>query len=281
MTNIKFHKMHGLGNDFVLIDASIQDIDINPQTIQFISNRKYGIGCDQVLIIKSKHIKNEYDYIIYNQDGSEVPQCGNGARVIIKYLYLNNMIIAQEEVVLHTSKTTIRGFVDNVTNLISVNMGIASFTPDKLPFHHPVSTNNIYEADIHGKQINFGVAFIGNPHVIIKLDNENDLSKYEELQKIAIFLQQSPMFPESVNINFYYQIDNKCIKLLTYERGVGFTNACGSGAAATVAFLVHNHAANNITNVMMPGGELAVSIINNGVHMLGDAMYVFNGIISL
>ena len=277
--------MHGLGNDFIIIDTSMQNIDINPQTIQFISNRKYGIGCDQVLIIKSRNIKNEYDYIIYNQDGSKVPQCGNGARAIIKYLYLINMIITQQTVILHTSKTTIRGFVDSVTNLISVNMGVASFTPEKLPFKQPISNNNTYEVDIHGKQINFGIASIGNPHVIIKIEHENELSRLEELQRIAIFLQQSPMFPESVNVNFYYPIDNKHIKLLTYERGVGFTNACGSGAAATVAFLVQNnvthYATNDATNVIMLGGDLTISIINNEVRMLGDATYVFNGVISL
>lgn len=300
MKKTTFTKMHGLGNDFVLIDAINTPITLTTEQIKMLADRKYGVGCDQVLLIEAATtnnneqpttsninvIKADFNYRIFNCDGTEVEHCGNGARCVIEYLLnktarhyydtsnQNNIIYLQ------TKNHIISGYKNNIG--ICISMGNPEFTPTAIPFNHSLNLNNIYNIQIHSKKINFGVVSIGNPHAIIELNNIALFDHRDYLANIAKTLQQSDLFPNSVNVNFFVKHDQNTISLLTYERGVGFTLACGTGATATACYgILQGYLDNNVT-VKNPGGKLSIFWDkNNEAILTGPALTVFEGTICL
>lgn len=293
MQKINFTKMHGLGNDFVLIDAIKKPVTLTNEQIKTIANRKYGIGCDQVLLIKSVTAHNnvlqittddiqlakaDFNYHIFNCDGTEVEHCGNGARCVIEYLC--NKYNKKETIYLQTKNHIISGTKNS--NGICISIGKPEFAPETIAFNHTLNSNNIYSIQINNEPINFGVASIGNPHAIIKLDNVVVFDNREYLANIATTLQQSELFTRSVNVNFFVKHDQNTISLLTYERGVGFTLACGTGATATVCYGILQGYLDNDVTVKNPGGELSIFWDkNNEATLTGPAVTVFEGTICL
>lgn len=274
---IKFSKMHGLGNDFVIINNLELRHQFTAKEIEFIANRRFGVGCDQVLIIDCPTDGvSDFFYRIYNSDGSIAGQCGNGARCFIRYV-TENSLTQKQEIRLQTLDRAIVGSM-LPSGLVKVDMGVPEFHPNKIPFAALESRS--YRHDVNGESIEFFAVSMGNPHAVVVIDSDSvdKLMDDRFLTEIAVGLQGSCLFPEGVNVNFMSIINENNIQLRTYERGCGFTLACGSGACASAAIAIREGWANSSTRMIMPGGELTISW--NGVgnlFMCGEAALVFNG----
>lgn len=275
---LKFSKMHGLGNDFIVINNLANNYQFTSKQIAFMADRKFGIGCDQVLIIDNPTDNiSDFYYKIYNADGSVAGQCGNGARCFIRYV-CEQRLTDKLEVKLQTCDRVITGkILDN--QQIMVDMGVPVFTPSHIPLIH--DEEDIYSCVIDDKEIKFYSLSMGNPHAVIEVDNISDLEDDIKLANIAEYLQKSDLFPESVNINFVYILDDGSIQMRTYERGCGFTLACGTGACASAAVMIREDKVNQVVTMYMPGGELKISWFGNELYMQGTATHVFDGEIVL
>ncbi len=278
MTTVQFTKMHGLGNDFIIIDQTTQTLPINESLVQYLSNRKTGIGCDQLLMIKHiDNADNTYNYTVFNSDGSAAEHCGNGARCVVKYI-IEKYNLANKKITLLTNTRKITGSINQLTGLVNISMGAPMFAPTELPFTQKENTINSYELDLEHTKIICGVVSMGNPHVIIKLFSENELDDTKSLTDIAKAIQSSRYFPNGVNVNFYIKLDSNNIKLVTFERGCGFTLACGTGACATVAYGVSQNELKDPVNVTMLGGKLSIRWDQkHELEMIGTATTVFEG----
>lgn len=295
--------MHGLGNDFILIDLdllkqhdyAILSTMLNSKYIQFLCDRKLGIGADQLLVIEklknmhnnTNHTELEYNYRIFNADGSEVEHCGNGARCVVKYLF-NQNLLHNNIIKLHTKNRIISGSVE-FDKRIKISMGKPVFQPQDLDFINSDSLldskPNNYKFNYQQQTIIFGIVSIGNPHICIQLKTENELNDLNFLAQLAKNIQESGLFLKGINVNFFYLVDRQNIKLQTYERGCGFTLACGTGACATVSHGILNNLLDTKVHVIMSGGELNIKWQNQNqdkeLFMLGDATSVFLGQLEL
>lgn len=275
---IKFSKMHGLGNDFVIINNLALQHDFTREQISYLADRKFGIGCDQVLIIdKPSDGISDFYYKIYNSDGSIAGQCGNGARCFIRYV-VEHSLTNKIQIQLQTRDRTIQGQALG-QDLFAVDMGIPEFNPQQIPLLQ--SVQDIYSYDVAGEKIEFSAVSMGNPHAVVMLANEHDFEDRERLTQIAVTLQNAEIFPDSVNVNFVYRLNSDTIRMLTYERGCGFTLACGSGACASAAALIKQQVVNNQVRMLMPGGELNIVWHGTNLLMQGSATQVFDGEIEL
>ena len=273
---VAFTKMHGLGNDFVVIDATKQKqpFQITTSQIQKMANRRLGVGFDQLLIIelpKEDRIV-DFHFRIFNADGSEVSQCGNGACCIALYIR-NNLLAKQNELRVSTSKDILELKIQS-DDKVSVKMGVPQFNPADIPFIAP-KTTNFYNLKIDNKKIKLGVVNIGNPHVIIPVDTIDT----PLMSELSSRLSAHKRFPEGTNVGFMQVINPRNIRLRVYERGVGETLACGSGACAAVTVgqlsgLLQEHVVVN-----QSGGSLAVDWQGHltPVIMTGSAATVFCG----
>lgn len=278
---INFTKMHGLGNDFMVIDAISQPISLLPAQIKELSDRHFGVGFDQILLIERSETA-DFRYRIFNADGSEVGQCGNGARCFARFVAEKELINREVDkgILVETKERTIRLTVQN-DNSVIVNMGKPVWLPRDIPFNQFESTKATYT--IKGETV--GVVSMGNPHAVLIVDDIN-----QEIETIAKKIQNSTDFPEGVNVNFVEIVDEFKVKLRVYERGVGETSACGSGACATTAYLdkIDKVNANWDTNggkyvvLELQGGELSVTSNNNqDIAMWGSAEFVYEGQIEI
>lgn len=275
---IKFTKMHGLGNDFVVIDAINQNISLSPAQIQFIADRNFGIGCDQLLLVEPPLSQNaDFKYRIFNADGSEVAQCGNGARCFARFVHDKNLSSKEEITVDTNSGQLILTF--DADGLITVNMGIPKHLPSEVPIIAEQQALS-YSLSVNHTEIVFGAVSMGNPHAVITVKD----IKTEPVAKIGAALESHPFFPERANIGFMQIINRQHIKLRVYERGAAETLACGSGACAAVVIGAEQNQLdkNNIT-VELPGGSLEINWAGRGhaVFMKGPATSVFEGQIEL
>ena len=286
-----FTKMHGLGNDFVVINGIDQNISLSTEQIKFIANRRFGIGCDQLLLVEKSDVENaDFRYRIFNADGGEVEQCGNGARCFAIFVRDEGLSSKTEiPVITNTGRIVLRiegnggdgGGHENgheKKGQVTVDMGFPVLTPSKIPF---IADNQAetYTIDIDGEKFTFGVVSMGNPHAVLIVDNV-DTALVEKLGKA---IQQSSYFPRSVNVGFMQVVNQNAIKLRVYERGVGETQACGTGACgAVVVGRVQGLLAENV-NVELLGGKLSICWAGeqNPVMMKGATATVFKGTISL
>ncbi len=274
---ISFTKMHGLGNDFVVIDAINQAVNLTPEQIQFMANRHFGIGFDQLLMVEKAISDNaDFKYRIFNADGSEVGQCGNGARCFARFVRDKKLSSKNEICVDTNSGQLLLRFNDQ--DLITVNMGIPKHQPTEIPL---VAERELllYTLDIDGVKTAFGAVSMGNPHAVIQVDNVETAP----VSNIGKILESHAIFPERANIGFMQIMDRKTIKLRVYERGAAETLACGSGACAAVVVGIEQNLLDNTVNVKLPSGELNISWSGRGspVFMTGSASYVFDGTINL
>lgn len=279
---MKFAKMHGLSNDFVIIDSTKKkEFFISSEIIQQISNRYTGIGFDQLLLIESKKdIKKEYDfnYRIFNSNGKEVEQCGNGARCVAIFLKKNNLT-KKNTIKLNTKKGIILVNIKK-NNLVSVDMGEPKFSPKEIPFINKNNEiKNYYNIYIKEKIIKLGIVSLGNPHCLIETRNLNDL----QIDKIGSLIENHKLFPKKVNVGFMEKIDINNINLRVYERGCGETKSCGTGACAAVAIGIKRGLLNNKVKVHLPGGFLEIfwNGPGNSIFMTGEASHVYDGVIDI
>ncbi len=273
----QFTKMHGLGNDFVVFDAINQSINLSQEQIRFIADRHFGIGCDQVLLVED-YWGDEADFLyrIFNADGSEVEQCGNGARCFARFVRDNGLTNKIDISVMTATGKIILTVQDNGD--ITVNMGKPITQPEAIPFN--TDTEQVhYQITNNNEMINLGVVSMGNPHAVLIVD-DIDTAPVETL---GAELAVHPAFPNRVNVGFMQILSTEHIRLRVFERGAGETLACGTGAcAATVVGILQNKL-NNRVKVDLPGGQLTVQWENNNtpVMMTGPAESVFTGSIEL
>lgn len=272
----KFTKMHGLGNDFIVIDGIRQQIALTSAMIQKLSRRDTGIGFDQCLVITSPtkpHL--DFTYLIYNANGESVGQCGNGARCIAKFIEYYKLSDKKQLSV--GTKTTEMTLIINPDQTITVEMGQPNFNPTRIPLRMETQHDRYQITLDTGKIIPFHALSIGNPHAIIDCDNINTC----DFENIAPKIQQSPLFPESVNVGFMHRLSPEHIRLRVYERGAGETKACGSGAvaAAIVARTFYQGAAE--MRISLPGGDLTVQWpdAQSSVYLTGPAEFVYEGVV--
>jgi diaminopimelate epimerase len=272
--SLKFSKMHGLGNDFVVIDAINQQVDMTAALAQAMAERRFGIGCDQILLIESPSTqKVEFGYRIFNQDGSEVSLCGNGARCFAKYV--SNKGLTQNS---RISVSTLAGELELIieeSGLITVNMGAPNFTLSRIPFVADNVADN-YAIEIDSETLTASVLSFGNPHAIFKVDNV----EVAEVARIGSCLQSNGRFPEQVNVGFMQILDRDSFRLRVFERGVGETLACGSGACAALVAGIKLGKLNSQATCQLPGGELTLSWRGHDqpVFKTGPAEFVYDGV---
>jgi len=207
---IQFTKMHGLGNDFVMIDAINQDISLNEQQVKFIANRRFGVGCDQLLLVeKSEDQTVDFRYRIYNNDGGEVEQCGNGARCFANFVHAEGLTDKNEISVITSNTRLILNRQQNGD--VTVNMGAPVFTPADIPLIAE-NTQTSYELEIEGEKLNFSVISMGNPHAVILVDDV----MATDVEKLGIAVQNDKHFPNSVNVGFMQILNRSQVKLRVY-----------------------------------------------------------------
>ena len=266
--------MQGLGNDFIVFDSTHAQLKFSPEQIKKISHRKFGIGCDQVLFIeKPKNSETDFFYRIFNADGTEAKQCGNGARCIALFIQKKNLSEKSKLKIGTKSGTIITEVVNE--NEVMVDMGVPSFMPSDIPFITE-RVAKVYQIQLNDNVHDFSVVSIGNPHVALVVE---DLSKIE-IASIGSMISNLKSFPEGVNVNFMEIKNSSKVNLKVYERGVGETMACGSGACASVAIGIYRGFLNNEVQVCQPGGNLMVNWKNenSSIFMTGPASIVYEGI---
>jgi diaminopimelate epimerase len=274
---INFTKMHGLGNNFVVIDAINQTIKLSPEQIRFMADRHFGVGFDQLLLVEKPVSSNaDFKYRIFNADGSEVSQCGNGARCFARFVREKNLFSGDEIRVDTNTGQLVLKLIKN--DLVLVNMGMPRHAPAEIPLLAAQEAQT-YSVEIDGALTEFGAVSMGNPHAVIQVENISS-APVAELGRI---LGSHPLFPERANIGFMQVINRKHIKLRVYERGAAETLACGSGACAAVVVGIEQNLLDNEATVALTGGELTISWAGRGqpVFMTGPATTVFDGKITL
>lgn len=269
---IRFSKMHGLGNDFVVIDGVNQKFKPTAKLIKQMGDRHTGIGFDQLLLLEKTDLPEvDFNYRIFNADGSEVAQCGNGARCIA--LYIREMKLKSGNYfVVATKNQKIELTLHD--ELVTVTMGVPSFLPKNIPFLVPEQAD-AYEVEFDDASIEFTVVSIGNPHAVIRVE---DLALVQ-VDIIGGAFQEFEQFPEQVNVGFMQIENNQHILLRVFERGVGETLACGSGACAAVVVGIKHGWLQGKVQVDMPGGSLWVHWLGAGeqVELTGPATFVYHG----
>ncbi len=275
--HINFTKMHGLGNDFVVIDAINQSVNLTTDQIRFIADRHLGIGCDQLLLVQASDIDEaDFRYRIFNADGGEVEQCGNGARCFATFVHDQGLSNKTEiPVITESGLITLTLETDGQ---VTVDMGKPSLEPEALPFLTS-QTQKQYSLDIEGEMIHFSVVSVGNPHVVIQV---NDIEN-APVQVLGSKIQAHPSFPESVNVGFMQVLNQSSIRLRVFERGAGETRACGTGACAAVVAGHSLGLLNDTVAVKLSGGNLSIHWAGgqNPVMMTGATATVFTGTIIL
>jgi diaminopimelate epimerase len=270
---IKFTKMHGLGNDFVVIVGVRQHINLTTEAIKKLANRNLGIGCDQVLLIEPPSDKNiDFNYRIFNCDGSEVEQCGNGARCMGRYI-ADQQLSGKKTVLLQT-KNRVMEVTIKPKNLVTANMGAPIFTPKEIPFNSQ-QQDKLYSIEAGSQNFEIAALSVGNPHAVLQVDDIDTAA----VEDIGPLIQANKQFPESVNVGFMQIIDRQNIRLRVYERGVGETQACGSGACAAAVAAIQQDLVDSKVKLKLLGGELSVEWLGEGepILMTGPAETVFHG----
>ena len=273
---LKFTKMHGLGNDFVVINALEQAVELGTEQINRIADRRLGIGCDQLLVLRpSHHEQADFLYSIYNADGSEAEHCGNGIRCVAAFLR-DNGLISKDELVAETGAGLVKLYYEG--DLVRVNMGIPRFKPVDIPLA-ATGEQQFYHLDVDGMNIEVVALSLGNPHAVL-LVNDVDNSP---VTGIGPQVQRQALFPNGVNVGFMQILDNSHIRLRVFERGAGETPACGSGACAAVVAGIKVYNLDGNVDVSLPGGSLAVSWAGDHepVWMTGPSATVYEGSINL
>ncbi|CAK0761078.1 diaminopimelate epimerase [Gammaproteobacteria bacterium] len=276
---IHFTKMHGLGNDFVIIDALRQQITLTPTLVRFFADRHFGIGCDQVLLVEHSERKGlDFRYRIFNADGGEVEQCGNGARCFARFVREEGLT-NKDQIAVETAAGEIFLRIEK-NGEVTVNMGKPCFIPEAIPFLADQEAI-FYSLLVTEQKISCGVVSIGNPHCVLRIDNIATAN--ETITTLGPILEHHERFPQRVNVGFMEVVTRESIKLRVHERGVGETLACGTGACAAVAVGIRQGLLDPRVIVDLPGGQLTIHWPSerDPISMTGPAARVFDGTIEL
>lgn len=273
---LKFTKMHGLGNDFVVLDGINQKIDLDRQQIRTLADRHFGIGCDQLLLVEKAEGTADFRYRIFNADGGEVEQCGNGARCFVRYVHEHGLT-HKNEIRIETLSGVISPKLE-VNGNVTVNMGKPQFEPDEIPFIAE-KLELTYSLEIQGRLVTISAVSMGNPHAVLLVQNVDTAP----VEVDGALIEVHPRFPKKVNVGFMQIVDRSRIRLRVFERGAGETLACGTGACAAVVVGIRLGLLDRQVTVSTRGGELTINWDGNDapVWMTGPAVTVFEGEINL
>ena len=274
---IQFSKMHGLGNDFVVVDGVTQKVFFNAETLKRLGDRHFGIGFDQLLLVEPPYDPDlDFHYRIFNADGSEVQQCGNGARCFARFVRLKGLTNKDRIAVSTVSGRIVLQLEDN--DQVTVNMGVPEFEPAKIPFR-ALKAEKLYLLRVAEQTVMCGVVSMGNPHCVIEVPSVKDAP----VETLGPKLESFDRFPERINVGFMEVVSASEINLRVYERGAGETLACGPGACAAVVVGIQQEKLKGRVKVNLPGGSLYISWNGPGspVYMTGPAEHVFDGQIEL
>jgi len=271
---VDFGKYQGLGNDFVLIDDRKGKLNLTQKQIRFLADRHYGVGCDQLMIVKNSE-KADYRMALYNADGSPAEMCGNGIRCFSRFLMDRN-ITKKKALIIETLAGIVRTSI--VGKMVEVDMGEPVLDGPQIPVNLP---GRIVSRDIDTKMGKFRITAVsmGNPHIVIFTQKPETV----DLEKVGAMLERHPLFPKRTNVHFAKVDDAKNITARIWERGAGATLACGTGACATAVAAVLNGLAGANVTIHQPGGGLKIrwEAKDNRVYMTGPAEKVFDGAIAV
>ena len=274
---LRFTKMHGLGNDFVVFDAISQRVELTPEQYRFIGDRHFGIGCDQILLVEKPTAGDaDFRYRIFNSDGGEVEQCGNGARCFVRFVHEKRLTDKKEIRVETKSGIIVPRLEDD--GQVTVNMGVPRFAPADIPFLTDRQALT-YLVSVGTKIVEVSALSMGNPHAVQVV---NDVDK-APVAHDGPLIENHPSFPKRVNAGFMQVVDRGHIKLRVYERGAGETLACGTGACAAAVAGITRGLLDHRVRVTTRGGELNIHWAGDAhpVLMTGPAVSVFDGVIAL
>ena len=249
---LKFTKMQGTGNDFVVIDLISQHFNLTPKVVRQIADRHFGIGCDQVLVVEAPQDPDvDFRYRIYNADGEEVEQCGNGARCFARFV--RSRKLTSKRVI---SAETAAGVIELRTRKnheIEVDMGTPALEPADIPFNASQRADS-YSLAVNGQTFEIGAVSMGNPHAVMVVDDVDTA----DVAGLGPQVESHPDFPRRVNAGFMQVVNRDSIRLRVFERGVGETLACGTGACAAVVYGINRGWLNHAVTVELPGGKLLI-----------------------
>lgn len=270
---LPFVKMHGIGNDFVLVDNLSREFELGTEQIRLLADRRLGIGCDQLLMVEpATDPQADFRARIFNQDGSEPGQCGNGLRCLAAFLR-DRGAATGDGIAIETRQGMVRARFAN-GHEITMNMGAPELAPASIPFLAE-SRAESYTVEVEGQTVEFGAASMGNPHAVIRVEDCDSVA----IERMGPAVQALDAFPEGVNVGFMQVLATDHVRLRVYERGVGETPACGSGAcAAVVVGRIRGWLDRRVT-VSLPGGDLEVTWDGEGepVWLGGPTQRAFEG----
>lgn len=274
---MQFSKMHGLGNDFMVVDGVTQNVYLTEEMIRTLSDRHRGVGFDQLLLVEPPYDPElDFHYRIFNADGSEVSQCGNGARCFARFVTLKGLINKKDIYVSTAKGKMVLSLQDD--EKVRVNMGEPIWEPAQIPFTaNKFEKNYILRTDL--QTVLCGVVSMGNPHCVLQVEDV----KTAPVNELGPLLESHERFPERANISFMQVVNRNHVKLRVYERGAGETQACGSGACGTVAVGIMQGLLDNKVQVDLPGGSLIIEWqgVGHPLYMTGDATHIYDGFIKL
>jgi len=274
---LKFTKMHGAGNDFVVIDLISQRYRLRPQDVRKLADRHFGVGCDQVLAVEAPNSPEvDFSYRIFNADGGEVEHCGNGARCFARFVR-DKKLTSKRVITVQTLAGVLELRIRNRQD-VEVSMGIPIFEPRSIPFTADQQAVS-YQLELDGDALEIGCLSMGNPHAVVQVE---DIEK-AQVEQLGPKIESHSAFPKRVNVGFMQVISPEIIKLRVYERGAGETLACGTGACAAVVYGIVRGWLRESVTVELPGGKLCVSWAGAGqpVMMIGPTELVFEGTIKI
>jgi diaminopimelate epimerase len=274
---LKFSKMHGLGNDFVVFDGVRQSVSLTPEQFRHLGNRNFGVGCDQILLVeKASQADIDFRYRIFNADGGEVEQCGNGARCFVRFVH-DQGLTSKREIRVETMKGVISPRLEEDGN-ITVDMGAPVFVPAQIPFVSETA-DLIQPLRVGDQDVAITAVSMGNPHAVQVVADVDTAPVAEQ----GPLIERHARFPQRVNAGFMQVVGRHAIRLRVFERGTGETLACGTGACAAVVTGIARGLLDSPVRVETRGGELNIAWGGAGtpVLMTGPAVTVFNGEIEL
>ncbi|WP_355661918.1 diaminopimelate epimerase [Halomonas salifodinae] len=274
---LHFTKMHGLGNDFMVVDLVTQRARLRDEQIRQLADRHFGIGFDQLLIVEPPRDPDlDFRYRIYNADGSEVENCGNGARCFARFVR-DQRLTHKHEIRVETAGGPLTLVVQE-DGRVSVDMGAPRFAPEALPFE--AATDQLrHPLTVEGETLEIGVVSMGNPHAVLRVDDVDSAP----VARLGPAIESHPRFPRRVNAGFMQVVSPHEIRLRVYERGSGETLACGTGACAAVASGIRQGLLESPVTVRLPGGELTIEWAGDDAPLImtGPAERVFEGRVPL
>ena len=274
---LKFSKMHGLGNDFVVLDGVKQAISLSTEQLRFLGDRRFGVGCDQILLVeKSDRPGIDFRYRIFNADGGEVEQCGNGARCFVRFVHEQGLT-GRREIRVETLGGVISPRLE-ANGMVTVDMGVPVFDPARIPFVSD-SADLVQTLAVGDASVEITAVSMGNPHAVQVVDDVDSAP----VEVLGPQIERHARFPQRVNAGFMQVVDRQTIRLRVFERGAGETLACGTGACAAVAAGVERGLLDSPVRVITRGGELNIAWGGGAasVLMTGPSVTVFTGEIEL